>query len=83
MCCIKGVQNSLLLLLLWACVKLACSQTLYFLFKVRRVRVIKNNNRAGFIDRQREEVWVGEEQFFIFLSCAPRSPMFSKRTKRK
>ena len=32
--------------------KLACSQTLYFLFKVRRARVNKNKNRGGFIDRQ-------------------------------
>ena len=49
-------------------VRLACSQTLYFFFKVRRTRVIKKNkNCEGFID----------------LSRAPRSPMFSKRTKRK
>ena len=33
---------------------MACSQTLYFLFKVRRGRVIKNINRRGFIDRQRK-----------------------------
>ena len=29
-----------------------CSQTLYFLFKVRRAPVIKNKNCLGFIDRQ-------------------------------
>ena len=31
---------------------LACSQTVYFLFKVGRARVIKNKNYGGFIDRQ-------------------------------
>ena len=31
---------------------------LYFLFKVRRARVIKNKNRGGFIDRQRNGVGV-------------------------
>ena len=41
---------------------LACSQTLYFLFKVRRACVIKNKNRRGFIDRQRKRVGVGEEE---------------------
>ena len=30
----------------------ACSQTLYFLFKVRRARVIQNKNCGGFIDSQ-------------------------------
>ena len=30
---------------------LACSQALYFLFKVRRARVIKNKNHGEFIDR--------------------------------
>ena len=39
---------------------LACSQSLYFLFKVRRARVIKYKPR-GFIDRQRKGVGVGEE----------------------
>ena len=34
---------------------IACSLTLYFLFEVRRVRVIKNKNRGGFIDRQKKE----------------------------
>ena len=32
----------------------AFSQTLYFLFEVRQVRVIKNKNRGGSIDRQRK-----------------------------
>ena len=66
-------------------------QTLYYLFKVRRARVIKFKPR-GFINRQRKKVGVGEE----VLSCAPtslslarvlaslsRSQMFSKRTKLK
>ena len=44
--------------------RIACSQTLYFLFKVRPARVIKNKNRAGFVDRQREGVGVGEEEVF-------------------
>ena len=61
---------------------LASSQTLYFLFKVRRARVIKNKNAGGFIDHQRKEVRVGEDEnrrsLFFFLAC---SPMFSKRTK--
>ena len=45
----------------------------------------KKLNRGGFIDRQRKEVVVGEEENFSFsrsFSCA-RSPMFSERTKRK
>ena len=33
---------------------LACSQTLYFFFKVRWARVTKNKNRGGFIERQRK-----------------------------
>ena len=45
---------------------LACSQTLYFLFKIRWARVIKNKNRAGFIDRQRQRVGVGKEENIRF-----------------
>ena len=41
---------------------LACSQTLYFLFKVRRARMIKNKNRGGFVDRQPKVLGVGEEK---------------------
>ena len=41
---------------------IACSQTLSFFFKVRGAWVIKNKNRGGFIDRQRKEVGVGEEE---------------------
>ena len=55
---------------------LACSQTLYFLFKVHRARVIKNKNRGGFTERQRKGLGVRNyrrRKFFIFLSCAPRS----------
>ena len=33
---------------------LACSQTLYFFFKVHWARVIKNEKSGGFIDRQRK-----------------------------
>ena len=65
----------------------ACSQTLYFLFKVRRARVIKNKKQGRFIDRQRKGVGVGEEEnrrsLFFVLARAPCSPMFSKRTKSK
>ena len=38
---------------------IASSQTLYFLFKVRRAGAI---NRRGFIDRQHKGVVVGEEE---------------------
>ena len=42
---------------------LACSQTLYFLFKILRARVIKYKPQArGFIDCQRKGVVVGEEE---------------------
>ena len=41
-----------------------CSQTLYFLCAVRLARVIKNKNRGGFVDHQRKEVGVGEEEAF-------------------
>ena len=44
--------------------RIACSQTLYFLFKVRRARVIKNKNRGGFVNHQRKGVGVGEEEAF-------------------
>ena len=64
----------------------ACSQTLYFLFKVRRARVIKNKKQGGFID-QRKGLGVGEEEnrrsLFFVLARALRSPMFKKRTKSK
>ena len=51
-------------------VRKACSQTLFFLFKVRRARVTEK--RGGFINHQRKGVWVGEEEnrfkFFSFLA---------------
>ena len=60
----------------------AFSQTLYFLFEVRQVRVIKNKNRGGSIaiDRQRKG-WGCEN----FLALCARSFVLtdSKRTKRK
>ena len=61
---------------------IAYSQTLYFLFEVRRACGIKNKNRGGFIDRQRKGVGLEEEEN-IFLSRASRLLMFSKRTERK
>ena len=45
----------------------ACSQTLYFPFQVRRVI---NINRRGFIDRQRKGIVVGD---FFFLALRARS----------
>ena len=66
----------------------ACSQTLYFLFKVRRVRVIKNENRGGFIDRQRKGVGVGEEEnylLFLLELCAgycALADVFKKNKKK-
>ena len=39
----------------------ACSQALYFLFKVRRARVIKNKTAGEFI----EGVGVGEEELAL------------------
>ena len=43
MCCMSAIKTVL---------TIACSETLYFLFKVRRARVI-NINRREFIGRQR------------------------------
>ena len=71
---------------------LACSQTLYFLFKVRRARVIKYKPQGiywppaqGGRDEERRKY-----TFFIFLSCALRSFSCARepadvfeRTKRK
>ena len=51
-------------------VRITCSQTLYFLFKVRRTHVTKK--RGGFIDHQLKGVGVGEEEnrlnLFFFLA---------------
>ena len=67
--------------------RVACSQTLYFTFKVRRARVIKNKHRGRFTNRQRKGVGVREEEYFsrstLVLARSLRSPMFSKRRKRK
>ena len=65
---------------------LPCSQTLYFLFKVRRARVIKNKNRWGFSDRQRKGLGVGKEKM-IFLFLALRrsfslADIFKKNEKK-
>ena len=53
------------------CLHLACSQTLYFLFKVRRARVMKNKPRG---------IYSPPAQRGASLS---HTPMFSKRAKRK
>ena len=69
--------------------QIACSQTLYFLFKVRRARVIKNNPRVGGgggIDRQHKGVGVGKKKIDIFFYRAPRSlarRCFPKERKEK
>ena len=67
--------------------QIACSQTLYFLFKVRRARVIKNNPRVGgggVIDRQHKGVGVGKKKIDIFFYRAPRSlaDVFRKNEKK-
>ena len=61
---------------------LACSQTIYFLFKVHRARVIKNKNRGGFADRQRKRLGVGKEKilYFSFSRCAL---VLARRCSRK
>ena len=69
----------------------ACSQTLYCLFKVRRARVIKCNRSSGFIDRQHKRVVVGEEEngslfFFLALRASSRfaralADVFEKNNK--
>ena len=43
----------------------ACLQALYFLFKVRRTRVLKNKNYWGFFDCQRKGAGVGEEELAL------------------
>ena len=49
--------------------------------------MIKNKKQGGFIDRQHKGVGVGDVEnrrsLFFVLARAPRSPMFSKRTKSK
>ena len=71
---------------------IACSQTLYFLFKVHQARVINYKLREiNFIDRQHKGVGVGEEEnlyfsflgYVLVLARSLHSPMFLKRTKRK
>ena len=67
----------------------ACSQTLYFLFKVRRadrrVLVIKYKprvNRGRFIDRQRKGVGVGEEENGLHFSFS-RSALVLARSRAR
>ena len=61
---------------------LACSQTLYFLFKVRRGRVIKNKNRGGFADRQRKGLGVEKEKI-LYFSFSRSALVFARRCSRK
>ena len=64
--------------------KLACSQSLYFLFKVRLARVIKNKNRGEFIDRQRKGVGAGEEEniYFSFSLARALANIFQKNENK-
>ena len=47
-------------------IEVACSQTLYFLFEVRPMLLIKLKNRGGFLDRQRKGIGVEEEETHLF-----------------
>ena len=60
----------------------ACSQTLYFLFKVRRGRVIKNKNRGGFADRQRKGLGLGKEKI-LYFSFSRSALVLARRRSRK
>ena len=69
---------------------LACSQTLYFLFKVRRARVIENKPQGIYWPPAQWGSGGGKEKFFLALRARCRalaslagSLMSSKRTKRK
>ena len=53
-----------------------CSQTLHFLFKVRRTLATKN--RGGFIDRQHKGVGVGEEDRHLWEQLKLAFPGKSK-----
>ena len=61
---------------------LACSQTLYFLFKDHRARVIKNKNGGGFADRQRKGLGVGKEKIF-YISFSRSALHLALRCPRK
>ena len=61
---------------------LACSQTLYFLFKVHRARVIKNKNRGRFADRQRKGLGVGKEKI-LYISFSRSAFVLARRCSRK
>ena len=52
---------------------LACSQTLCFLFKVRRARVIKYKPQGIYWPPAQRGSGGGRRWFFIFISRAPRS----------
>ena len=60
----------------------ACSQTLYFFFKVRRARVIKNKNRGGFADRQRKGLRV-EKAKILYFSFLHSALVLARRCSRK
>ena len=45
--------------------------------------MIKNNNRAGFIDRQREEVGVGEENISLFFFLALRARRCFRKERKE
>ena len=65
------------------CLLLACSQTLYFLFKVCRARVIKNKPRGIHWPPAQGGIYFSFSRFARVLASLSRTPVFSKRTKRK
>ena len=60
----------------------ACSQTLYFLFKVHRAHVIKNKNRGGFADRQQKGLRMGKEKI-LYISFSRSALVLAHRCSRK
>ena len=73
--------NLLALNLTDVCKKLACSQTLYFLFKVRRERVIKNKPRGIYWPTAQGGSGGGRRKFF-FLALRARSVRSRALTRR-
>ena len=60
----------------------ACSQTLYFPFKVHPARVIKDQNRRGFADRQRKGLGLGKEKI-LYISFSRSALVLARRCSRK
>ena len=62
---------------------LACSQTLYFLFKVHRARVMKNKNRGGFTHCQQKRLGVGKEKILYFSFLRPALVLARRRSRKE